>query len=129
MNKGMGRRWLLALGLIAVAGVGIRAVAQNPASQNAEEGQREQMMQCPMMQAMQSLKLPADAPSVLLAQEERLELSEQQKQRLRQIAETARQQARETLNDPGIELLTKCGRSNARHAVGSCVRGFIYGCR
>lgn len=85
-----------AVGLIATAALGYRAVAQN-----AEEAgpQDQRMMQCPMMEAFKSVQLHADSPAVLLGQGESLELTAQQNEQLQKIAAAARQQARAVLSD------------------------------
>ena len=62
-------------------------------------------MHCPLMEAMQSLKLPADAPPVLLAQQEELELTAEQQQQLKEIARQAIQQSRDVLTDEQREKL------------------------
>ena len=90
-----------ALGFVALAALGLQANAQN------QPQKEKMMMQCPMMDALKSLQLPADAPPVLLAQGEQLQLTAEQKERLQAIAETARQQAREVLNEEQREQLAK----------------------
>lgn len=101
---------LAMLGIIAVAGFGFRASAQDEAEGVAQEEQQNgkpMMMQCPMMDALKSVQLHADAPPVLLAQEEQLQLTAQQKEQLRELAEAARNQAREVLTDEQREKLEK----------------------
>ncbi|WP_164104484.1 hypothetical protein [Candidatus Laterigemmans baculatus] len=90
-----------ALGFVALAALSLQANAQN------QPQKEKMMMQCPMMDALKSLQLPADAPPVLLAQDEQLQLTADQKERLREIAETARQQAREVLDEDQREQLEK----------------------
>lgn len=100
MPKMSGFLTTAALSFVTLAGLGLYANAQ-------DQAQDAKMMQCPIMDALKSLQLPADAPPVLLAQEESLQLTAEQKQRLQEIAETARRNAREVLNEEQREQLEK----------------------
>lgn len=100
MTKSKSFAAFAAIGLIATAAFGYRAVAHSAEQGNAKTDQQgEMMMQCPMMAALKSVQLHADSPAVLLGQSESMELSSQQQEQLEEIAAAARQQARDILTD------------------------------
>lgn len=97
-----------AVGLIATAACGFRAVAQNAENGDQQGGQqKKRMMQCPIMAALKSIQLHADSPAVLLGQSKSLELTAQQQEQLGEIAATARQRARDVLTDAQRQQLGK----------------------
>lgn len=77
------------------------AGAQTPTKEAASErGQPDEtMMQCPMMAGLKGIDLFGDSPVVLKAKAKDLKLTEQQLDRLKEIEQSARQQARELLTD------------------------------
>lgn len=86
---------------LAIVGIGWADAAAPKAEdgQQAADAKHDKMMQCPMMGAMKGLKLHADSPAVLLAQADKLHLTDQQKQKLDSLAATTRKQAAAVLTD------------------------------
>jgi len=102
MKKSRVLMGLIAAAVLLTADIGYRAVAQQDAGPADEPEQQEKerpMMQCPMMQAMKSIELHATSPDVLASRAEQLELTEQQQERLREIAEEAQEKASDILSD------------------------------
>lgn len=87
--------WVLAC-VIPLAAVALAQASQN-ADEPAEKAKTPDMMQCPMMACMKGMEMYADSPAVLLSQAEELELSDEQKEQLEEIEQSARQQARAVL--------------------------------
>ncbi|WP_345327537.1 hypothetical protein [Novipirellula rosea] len=89
------------------AGVGIVLVAllavsrQSPVQAQDDSkasGQNDKMsMECPMMTGLKGIKLTADSPPLLMARAEELELTDEQQQKLKAIAQEAQRQATEVL--------------------------------
>ena len=78
--------------------------APNARNQRQDRGQRERpqaevQMQCPMIAGLKGVELFADSPPVLLAQAEKLELTDDQVQQLERIEESTRQQVRRLLSE------------------------------
>ena len=99
-------RWSLPLLVLfsgsLVGGYGLQSFAQ---AQNADQVEAEQGepkakmdMMCPMMAGLKGVELYPDSPALLKARAEELGLEQEQKRRLEEIAESARQQARDVLN-------------------------------
>ena len=115
--------WLFtfaAVGILVFGGVGYQATAQSDNAQSdgarsdnaqSDEAPAEKpMMQCPMMQAMKSIDLHANSPDVLIARAEQLNLSQEQREKLRAISENARRQAQGVLNEGQLQQL-EAGKS------------------
>lgn len=91
---------------LALIGTAWQALAQPQGSDQAQSKQG-QMMDCPMMSGMKNLKLHADSPAVLLAMEEQLELTQEQRQRLEDLAGDVGTQARKILTAEQQQQLAK----------------------
>jgi hypothetical protein len=76
-----------------------------PANQERPEQADEPGMRCPMMRGLRGVELHADTPAVLRARSRELDLEEEQVEKLKEIEETARQQAREALTPEQREKL------------------------
>lgn len=95
-------------GAIAVAGVILAAVLavslqsltfaqESTQATNDRDKETQSKPMCPMMAGLKGIKLTADSPPFLMAQAEELELTEQQKQELKRIAEEAQRKASNVL--------------------------------
>lgn len=93
------RRIVAGIAALALIGVAWQATAQQPRGGKEAQPEQGQMMQCPMMSAIKSLELQADSPAVLLAMADKLELTQEQKQRLKNLVADTRAQARKILTD------------------------------
>ena len=101
---------VLTIGVVAVVFV-LRPGTQAQESQEHFSAKQKQdtaersMMQCPMMEGLKGVSLFADSPAVLAAQAKKLDLTEEQVQKLRQIEQSTREQARQILNEEQREQL------------------------
>lgn len=81
---------------------GARAQDEESRRDRPERTERPQQsgdrMMCPMMAGLRGVELHADSPALLAARADELNLTDEQKQQLRDIAKRAREQAREVLD-------------------------------
>lgn len=85
--------------LAAVAVLRSGAGAQAPQEAQPEREKPHAKMQCPMMSGLKGIDLFVDSPAVLQAEAKDLKLTEQQLERLKEIEQSARRQARQLLTE------------------------------
>lgn len=112
-------RWTaiaMLIGTVAALGYGVQPgvraqedVRKEDRPRAGEERSRPggQMTMCPMMAGLKGVELHADSPALLTARADELNLTDEQARELRQIAERAREQAREVLNEEQREELAE----------------------
>ena len=110
------RLFVVAL-LVGLAGygvqVGLRAQErknnerERPSVKQDQQDAKMGMMMCPMMGAMKGISLHADSPALLLGRQDALKLSDEQVKKLKEIAESARRDARQVLTEDQREQLAE----------------------
>ncbi|WP_442510377.1 hypothetical protein SH528x_001994 [Novipirellula sp. SH528] len=107
---------LLATSLVAVWSVQSSALAQETQKKQQQEGSSskgsgtkgknsEMSMSCPMMTGLKGIKLHADAPPLLMARIEELNLTESQQTQLAAIGMEAREKAQQILTNEQREQI------------------------
>ncbi|QDT02959.1 hypothetical protein K227x_13380 [Rubripirellula lacrimiformis] len=74
----------------------VPAGAQENSKASGENG-KKMSMECPMITGLKGIKLTADSPPLLMARAEELNLTDEQQQQLKAIAQQAQRQATEVL--------------------------------
>ncbi|GEM_PF-3716019 len=78
---------------------------KQPTVSESAQTDSDPSMQCPMMMGLKGIQLAPDSPPLLLAEAQQWNLTAQQQQRLKQIANEARQKARQVLSEDQLEKL------------------------
>lgn len=103
--------------LLGLAGygvqVGLRAQEgknnerERPSAAKQDQKDAKMGMMCPMMACMKGVNFHADSPALLLGRQDALKLSDEQVEKLKEIAESARREARQVLTADQREQLAE----------------------
>lgn len=92
--------------LLTVVAVSLQSpvLAQDKAKTSGHSDKKISM-ECPMMTGLEGIKLTTDSPPLLMARADELQLTDEQKQKLKAIAQQAQRQAAEVLTPEQRSML------------------------